>query len=82
MGDLGLENPIAWLLLLGLLLGGGVVLYRRRRQRLDQDDFIGRRSPGDVDYAELEQAEREVQEAPDEDSVRDWGPGVKRPPVG
>ncbi len=37
--------------------------------------------PG-VDEAELEEAEREVQEAPDEDSVRDWGPGVHKPPPG
>ena len=34
-----------------------------------------------VDEAELEQAEREVQEAPDEHSVRDWGPGVQKPPI-
>lgn len=35
-----------------------------------------------VDQAELEQAEREVQEAPDEETVRDWGPGVQKPPLG
>jgi hypothetical protein len=34
----------------------------------------------DVDQAELAEAEREVQEAPDENSVRDWGPGVQKPP--
>jgi hypothetical protein len=34
-----------------------------------------------VDEAELEEAEREVQEAPDEHSVRDWGPGVQKPPL-
>ena len=33
----------------------------------------------DVDLAELEQAEREVQEASDEDSVKDWGPGAGKP---
>lgn len=33
--------------------------------------------PG-VDEAELEQAEREVQEAPDAETVRDWGPGVQK----
>ena len=27
-------------------------------------------------------AEREVQEAPDEHSVRDWGPGASKPPLG
>ena len=35
----------------------------------------------DVDAAELEAAERDVQEAPDEHSVRDWGPGVSKPPI-
>jgi hypothetical protein len=35
----------------------------------------------DIDRAELEQAEREVQEAPDQDSVRDWGPGASKPPI-
>jgi len=35
----------------------------------------------DVDKAELEEAEREVQEAPDEHTVRDWGPGVQKPPI-
>lgn len=34
-----------------------------------------------VDEAELEQAEREVHEAPDAESVRDWGPGVQKPPI-
>ncbi len=33
------------------------------------------------DDAQLEQAEREVQEAPDEHTVRDWGPGVSKPPI-
>jgi hypothetical protein len=44
----------------------------------------GGRTPGPrpgVDAAELEEAEREVQEAPDEHSVRDWGPGVQKPPL-
>jgi beta-lactam-binding protein with PASTA domain len=35
----------------------------------------------DVDNAELEEAEREVQEAPDEESVRDWGPGSGQKPL-
>jgi len=34
-----------------------------------------------VDEAELAEAEREVQEAPDAESVRDWGPGVQKPPI-
>ena len=35
----------------------------------------------EIDYAELEQAEREVREADDADGVRDWGPGATPPPV-
>ena len=35
----------------------------------------------DIDYAELEQAEREAREADDADRVRDWGPGATPPPV-
>jgi len=38
-----------------------------------------RRHNDDDDHAELEEAEREVQEAPDADSVRDWGPGAGTP---
>jgi len=50
--------------------------------RDDAPEPTARRHVGDeIDYPELEEAEREVQEAPDEDSVRDWGPGVRRPPV-
>jgi hypothetical protein len=45
----------------------------------------GRQTPlpraGVEDEAELERAERDVQEAPDEHTVRDWGPGVQRPPI-
>jgi len=42
----------------------------------------GGRAVGEaIDYAELEEAEREVREAPDEESVRDWGPGVQKPPI-
>ena len=33
------------------------------------------------DEAELEQAERDVQEAPDAETVRDWGPGASKPPI-
>jgi len=55
---------------------------------------VGARSPGPrsgseaprpgaerdgVDRAELEEAERDVQEAASEDEVRDWGPGASRP---
>jgi hypothetical protein len=39
-----------------------------------------RERPG-VDEAELEAAERDVQESPDEESVRDWGPGSGKKPL-
>ena len=38
----------------------------------------GASRPG-VDRAELEAAERDVQDAAGEDEVRDWGPGAGRP---
>ena len=49
--------------------------------------FAGRRDAGTpaprrrdgVDRAELEEAEREVMEADNEDEVRDWGPGAGKP---
>ncbi len=40
---------------------------------------LHRRHDDDVDRAELEEAEREVQEAPDAESVQDWGPGAGKP---
>ncbi len=40
-----------------------------------------RRERPDVDEAELESAERDVQEATDEESVRDWGPGSGQKPL-
>jgi hypothetical protein len=33
----------------------------------------------DIDRAELEEAERDVRDAADEQSVRDWGPGTSKP---
>jgi beta-lactam-binding protein with PASTA domain len=38
------------------------------------------RRPG-VDVAELEAAEREVQDAANKESVRDWGPGTGQKPL-
>jgi hypothetical protein len=46
-----------------------------------RDDARRRRDRNAVDYAVLEQAEREGQEARDADSVRDWGPGATPPPA-
>lgn len=40
---------------------------------------IDRQVGDEIDRAELEQAEREVRDAPDEDSVQDWGPGAGKP---
>ncbi len=40
-----------------------------------------RRVTDDIDRAELEQAERDVRDADDEHSVRDWGPGTSKPPL-
>lgn len=34
----------------------------------------------DIDREELAEAEAEVRDAPDPDSVRDWGPGAPRRP--
>jgi len=56
------------LLALGWLLLGG-----RGRTH---EPTAHRRPDDDVDRAELEQAERDV---PDEESVRNWGPGAGRP---
>ena len=48
----------------------------------DAPEPTAHRRPEDaIDHSELEQAEREVREAPDEESVRDWGPGAGKPPV-
>ena len=40
-----------------------------------------RRERPDVDESELEAAERDVQEAADEETVRDWGPGTGQKPL-
>ncbi|PYO88123.1 MAG: hypothetical protein DMD58_13330 [Gemmatimonadetes bacterium] len=39
-----------------------------------------RRERPEIDEAELAAAERDVQEAADEESVRDWGPGSGQKP--
>ena len=72
------------LVILGLLLL--VLAWFLLSGRDDAPEPTARRHSGsggedEFDYSELEQAEREVQEAPDEDSVRDWGPGVRKPPL-
>jgi hypothetical protein len=59
------------LLLLGWFLFGG-----RGRP---PEPTSHRRIDETIDYTELEQAERDVREADDEDGVRDWGPGTGKP---
>jgi hypothetical protein len=58
------------LVFLWFILGG---------RRGTHEPTAGREVNDDVDRAELEQAERDVQEASDQDSVRDWGPGASKP---
>jgi hypothetical protein len=50
-----------------LIFGGG------------DDPDTGTNNP-DIDRDELAQAESEVRDAPDPESVRDWGPGVPKDP--
>jgi beta-lactam-binding protein with PASTA domain len=42
---------------------------------------VVRKERPDVDEIELERAERDVQEATDQDTVRDWGPGTGQKPL-
>ena len=42
---------------------------------------VMRKERPDVDEIELERAEREVQEAPHDETVRDWGPGAGQKPL-
>ncbi|HEX4633046.1 MAG TPA: hypothetical protein VH163_04390 [Gemmatimonadales bacterium] len=53
---------LAW-----LIFGGGD----------DPDTGAGTRNP-DIDRDELAEAEADVRDAPDPESVRDWGPGVPK----
>ena len=64
---------LALLLLLAWLVWGGRgdTPEPTAKRRADATD--------DIDRAELDRAEQDVQEAPDEESVRDWGPGAGRP---
>jgi beta-lactam-binding protein with PASTA domain len=40
-----------------------------------------RKGRPEVDELELERAEHEVQEASDEENIRDWGPGTGQKPL-
>ena len=61
----------AILVLLAWLLFGG--------RGSKHEPTLHKRHSDDVDVAELEEAEREVREAPEQDAVRDWGPGAGKP---
>jgi len=41
----------------------------------------GKETPKRSDNPELDEAERDVQEASDEENVRDWGPGTGQKPL-
>jgi len=70
-----------WLLLgLAVLLAVLTWFLRGGRDAAREPTVNGSVSE-EIDYAELEQAEREAREAPDEESVQDWGPGVRKPPI-
>lgn len=91
-------SRIAWAALVVLALWGAIVWLRRRRERLRDDPITGRivragagepRRPDDeIDYAALEEAERDVRDMesdfkgrPREDAAGDdWGPGTPKPP--
>lgn len=66
------------LVVFGLILAVlGWLLFGGRSDR--HEPTANRRVNDDIDRAELDEAEREVQDASDEQSVRDWGPGAGRP---
>jgi hypothetical protein len=60
-----------------LLIGLGWLLLSGRGDK--HEPTLHRRADDDVDRAELEEAEREVQDATDAESVPDWGPGAGKP---
>jgi hypothetical protein len=67
----------AFLVAAGLLLALGWFLFSGRNH--DHEPTAHRRVNESIDYSALERAERDVQDAEDEDSVRDWGPGATKP---
>ena len=67
-------------MVLGLLLAALAWLFLSGTD--DAPEPTAHRRPDEtIDHTELEQAEREVREAADEDANRDWGPGASRPPL-
>lgn len=67
-----------WLILILILLAAALVWFIRQPDDGSQPRHA-RPPTDDVDYEELERAEREVQSAASEEDVKDWGPGAPRP---
>ena len=64
------------IIVLGLLLVALSWFFMSGRDDASEPTANRRVNENDgIDRTELEQAERDVQDADDEDSVRDWGPG-------
>lgn len=69
-----------WLIVILIVLAAALLWFVRKPDELEAPPPAPE-STDDVDYDELERAEREVQEArAPEDLDRDWGPGAPRPP--
>lgn len=67
-----------WLILILILLGAALAWFIRKPEGATERP--GEQPPtDDVDYDELERAEREVQAAANEEDVQDWGPGAPKP---
>ncbi|HTR20138.1 MAG TPA: hypothetical protein VMH88_04720 [Gemmatimonadales bacterium] len=63
------------LIVLAVVLGALLWLFGGREDAPEPTAHRRVNESDDIDRTELEQAEREVRDADDEDSVRDWGPG-------
>lgn len=69
-----------WLIIILIVLAAALFWFVRKPDELEAP-LAAPPSSDDVDYDELERAEREVREArTPEDLDRDWGPGAPRPP--
>jgi len=69
---------------MGLLIAFGLILivlgwFLLGGRGGKHEPTLHRRPDDDVDRAELEEAEREVKDASDAESVPDWGPGAGKP---
>jgi hypothetical protein len=71
--------PLTLILVFAALLAGLAWLLLGGRSDAPEPT-VRRRAGSRIDYAELEEAERDVQ-ARDASEGRDWGPGAAPPPV-